>query len=208
MLQIYHTKVDLKLGFNNINVEESCKPLLSFSYGGSFFVYNVMPLGISSGPYTFDAWAKIFCEIVQTFLLSKVHYYQDDFLLNGSDPLRLFHSTLIFVFLLMFCAKALINWEKSVLVPSIHLTMAWRKTFSHPFQLAYNLNWPPDDVTPLHKQPSRLQLLRKRTRVPEGLKGLMGWKWTGQCRPHKIASFLKHNKCDVTVLWHITMMKG
>lgn len=108
---MFHTKVDLKLGFNNVGVDEDSKPLLTFEYNGYFFQYQVMPLGISSGPFTFDSWAKEFSTVVQFYVVSKIRYYQDDFILNDSDPLRLFHSTLLFCFLLMYCARALINWE-------------------------------------------------------------------------------------------------
>lgn len=67
---LYHTKIDLKLGFNNVLVDEKCKSLLSFCYDGAYFRYNVMPLGISSGPFTFDGWAKEFVRVVQQFLNS------------------------------------------------------------------------------------------------------------------------------------------
>lgn len=115
---LFHTKIDLKLGFNNVKVDPNSKPLLSFQYGNAYYQYQVMPLGISSGPFTFDLWAKLFCNLVQPYLQSKVKYYQDDFLLNDNDPLRLYHSTLIFAFLLMTCANSIINWEKSTLIPS------------------------------------------------------------------------------------------
>lgn len=75
---MFHCKVHLKLGFNNVNVHEASKSLLSFAYNDFFFRYEVMPLGISSGPYTFDNWAKEFSSIVQQFIPSKVFYYQDD----------------------------------------------------------------------------------------------------------------------------------
>lgn len=68
---LFQTKVDLKLGFNNVNVDDSTKPLLCFSYDGHFFRYEVMSLGISSGPFIFDNWAREFCRVVQMFIRSK-----------------------------------------------------------------------------------------------------------------------------------------
>lgn len=136
---MFHTKIDLKLGFNHVLVDPDCRSLLSFSYGGNYFCYNVMPLGISSGPFTFDGWAKEFVR-VQQFLTSKIFYYQDDFLLNDHDPLRLYHSTLIFVFLLMFCAKAIVNWEKSVLVPTVQLNALGSEISYHFYALSEELH--------------------------------------------------------------------
>lgn len=48
--------------------------------------------------WTFDEWPKKFCPIVQQYVQSKILYYQDDFLIDDNDPLRRFHSTLLFCF--------------------------------------------------------------------------------------------------------------
>lgn len=114
---LYRSKIDLKLGFNNVLAESESQSLLAFESKGQFFKFTVVPLGISNGPVTFDSWSSTFVQKVHPLIPSDLQYHQDDFVVSDNDQQRCFASTLVVAYFLM-AVKSQLNWEKSLLKPS------------------------------------------------------------------------------------------
>ena len=110
--------VDIKSGFFHVKVDQKFRKYLGFKYRNNYYVWNVLPFGLSVSPYYF---CKLFRPVIE-FLRQvglNVCCYVDDFLLADS-PESIHESKEI----LLSTLKKLgyfINQEKSQLTPVFEL---------------------------------------------------------------------------------------
>ncbi len=50
--EIFST-IDLKSGYWQIPLEETCKPMTAFAFNGRQYVFNVLPFGLKNAPAVF-----------------------------------------------------------------------------------------------------------------------------------------------------------
>ena len=108
--------VDLKDGFYHFPVHAEYRTFLGFQYGGSWFVWCVLPFGMVASPYYFHKCIRAVIEHLRGSKNLCVMAYVDDFLLTStksamSRDLKVFLDTLE---MLGLC----VNWQKSCLTPS------------------------------------------------------------------------------------------
>jgi len=108
-------KTDLKDGFQHIPIHQSCRTYLGFQFRGIYYVWCVLPFGLTCSPYYFH---KCLRPIV-TFLREqgiRVVLYVDDCLVIA--PLSCITDHKDFVIQTFEDLGFVINYEKSVLDPS------------------------------------------------------------------------------------------
>lgn len=49
----YMTKFDLKSGYHHVDITEKCQKYLGFSWNNKYYVFTVLPFGLTSAPYIF-----------------------------------------------------------------------------------------------------------------------------------------------------------
>ena len=114
----YMCKTDLKNGFFHIPVHPEHRKFLGFQYNNVYYVWNVLPFGLSCSPYYFNKCLRP----VVTFLRQqgiKVVLYVDDCLIIAPYALITDHRD--FVLQTFEELGFIINYAKSVLEPSTSL---------------------------------------------------------------------------------------
>ena len=110
----YFVKTDLKDGFLHIPVHKSCRQYLGFEFKGTFYVWCVLPFGLSCSPYFFYKCLRP----VVTFLRSqgiRIILYVDDCLIIAQRASITDHGD--FVLQTFEDLGFVINYDKSILTP-------------------------------------------------------------------------------------------
>ncbi|VDI40303.1 Hypothetical predicted protein [Mytilus galloprovincialis] len=55
----YTFKFDLRSGYHHLDIEQSCHTYLGFSWKQNFYVFTVLPFGLSSSPYIFTKCLRL-----------------------------------------------------------------------------------------------------------------------------------------------------
>lgn len=112
----FMAKIDLKNAYYSIPVSVSDRKLLRFFFQDQLFEFTCIPFGLSSGPLTFTKIMKPVVGYLRSLgLLSCI--YLDDLLCVGSS-FEECHRNVVLSLETLRCLGFVVNFEKSVLVPS------------------------------------------------------------------------------------------
>jgi hypothetical protein len=118
--KIFHSgdvavKLDLKAGYHHFQMAPSARPFLGFQFEGKFYVWNVLPFGLSLAPKIFTLLLSPVVNFLSRCGIRLVDYL-DDFLILASPHHIHTHKQTV---LTLFSALGLeINLKKSILEPS------------------------------------------------------------------------------------------
>ncbi|WUR03433.1 prp pol polyprotein-like [Vairimorpha necatrix] len=104
----YYSKIDLKNGFNQLELEEGSRDITSFTIFGEQYRYKRIPFGIKSGP-------KLFQKTINYILhgIKNIIVYIDDIVIYGSTPEE-HNEKLLEVLNRLMDYRVKINFEKSM----------------------------------------------------------------------------------------------
>ena len=128
---------DLEQGYYHIEINERYRKYLGFEWAGQFYVWNVLPFGLSVAPLVFTKMLRPVAQHLRSLGL-RISVYLDDFLLMvAAGELPVQHRDLLMRTLRHFGLH--LNLEKSVLTPStcveylgMQIDTSSRPTFSVP----------------------------------------------------------------------------
>lgn len=128
---------DLEQGYYHIEINERYRKYMGFEWEGQFYVWNVLPFGLSTAPLVFTKVLRPVAQHLRSLGL-RINLYLDDFLLmvaRGELPAQ--HRDLLMRTLKHFGLH--LNLEKSMLTPSMQaeylgmqINTDGRPTFSVP----------------------------------------------------------------------------
>ena len=116
----YFTKFDLKSGYHHLDIFPEHQPFLGFSWvmsdgEPSFFMFTVLPFGLSSAPYIFTKLLRPLVRHWRSQGIRAVVYLDDGFDVEPTESLSLIHSNILRSDLA--AAGFISNDDKSVWVP-------------------------------------------------------------------------------------------
>ena len=157
--------VDLKDAYWSVRVHWSYRPFLGFCFRGKFFVWNSLPFGLASAPWTF---VKMLRPTVERLRLMGLDFsvYMDDF--AGRN--RTMQGALQDLSILRRCLEEdgwTINLKKSIFIPSFELTHLGFLLRTEPSLQFPIVSIPPTKIKSIR---SLIRLgIRKRAAIPARL---------------------------------------
>ena len=117
----YFTAFDLKSGYHHLDIFPEHQPFLGFSWvmpdgEPSFFMFTVLPFGLSSAPYIFTKLLRPLVKHWRSQGMRAVVYLDDGFDIESTESLSQFHSNIRRSDLA--AAGFIANDDKSVWVPA------------------------------------------------------------------------------------------
>jgi hypothetical protein len=157
--------IDLKDAYWSVRIHWSYRPFLGFCFRGKFFVWNSLPFGLASAPWTF---VKMLRPTVERLRLMGLDFsvYMDDF--AGRN--RTMQGALQDLSTLRLCLEEdgwTINLKKSVFIPSYELTHLGFLLRTEPSLKFAIISIPPAKIKSIR---SLIRLgIRKRAAIPARL---------------------------------------
>ncbi|VDI19346.1 Hypothetical predicted protein [Mytilus galloprovincialis] len=146
----YTFKFDLRSGYHHLDIEQSCHTYLGFSWKQNFYVFTVLPFGLSSSPYIFTKCLRPLVKHWRKCGIRIVLYLDDGWGTNSTFDSCNADSN--FVLKSLTEAGFVINTEKSVWKPCqelIWLGIIWnsKEHYIHiPDKRVYDLTLSIDHV--------------------------------------------------------------
>ena len=112
-------KFDLKSGYHHIDIAEWCQTFLGFAWQERFYVFTVLPFGLSSAPYIFTKCLRPMVRFWREHGVNIVLYLDDGWCSNRS--LESCSRDAQFVYDSLKRAGFVVNMEKSILEPTTSL---------------------------------------------------------------------------------------
>ena len=113
-------KFDLKSGYHHIDMVSWCQTYLGFCWESKYYVFTVLPFGLSSSPYVFTKCLRPMVRFWREHGIRIVLYLDDGWCIN--DAFELARSDAAFVYKSLADAGFLVNREKSIFTPTQSLT--------------------------------------------------------------------------------------
>ena len=112
----FFVKLDLKDAYFTVAINSAHSHFLKFHWKGNIYMFTCMPFGLSSAPWAFTKLLKVVMGILRRQGIRAI-IFLDDFLFIDSSAEAVLRSVNIAIELLQRLGF-IINWEKSVLIPS------------------------------------------------------------------------------------------
>ena len=112
-------KFDLKSGYHHIDIAEWCQTFLGFAWQERFYVFTVLPFGLSSAPYIFTKCLRPMVRFWREHGVNIVLYLDDGWCSNRS--LESCSRDAQFVYDSLKRAGFVVSMEKSILEPTTSL---------------------------------------------------------------------------------------
>lgn len=109
-------KVDLKDAYFTVAIEKTFKKFLRFRWRGRIYEFNCMAFGLAPAPRVFTKILKVVMAFLRRQGIRIIIYLDDILVLNGTKEGTL--ADLKLVVDLLYSLGFLINWEKSMVIPS------------------------------------------------------------------------------------------
>ena len=113
-------KFDLKAGYHHVDIAEWCRTFLGFKWMGKYYVFTVLPFGLSSAPYIFTKCLRPMVKYWRENGINIVLYLDDGWCVNRNYQSSIQDS--VFVFDSLNRAGFVVNDDKSVKQPVTCLT--------------------------------------------------------------------------------------
>lgn len=109
--------VDLQNGYWQMRMHPAFTQYLGFEWEGKFYVFTVLPFGLSTAPWCFQLLMRQFCAHLRSQGFRLLNYLDDFLFLLGTDPVKAKKDLARLV--AIFCEFGLVpNWQKCSLDPS------------------------------------------------------------------------------------------
>ena len=131
----FNFKFDLRSGYHHLDIAKSCQTYLGFSWEEKFYIFTVLPFGLSSSPYVFT---KCLRPLVKFWRKNgiRIVLYLDDGMGTNSDFDSAYLDS-VFVSQTLFNAGFVVNIEKSIWKPCqeiVWLGLIWN-SLNHSIQV-------------------------------------------------------------------------
>lgn len=109
--------IDLQNGYWQMRMHPDFYQYLGFEWNGKYYVFTVLPFGLSTAPWCFQMVMRQFCAHLRSQGFRLLNYLDDFLFLLGTDAVQAKKD--LARLLAIFCEFGLIpNWEKCSLSPS------------------------------------------------------------------------------------------
>src|SRR5438067_2250449 len=71
-------------GFHHVNIKSKCRSYLGFQWEEKYYVFTVLPFGLSTAPYVFTKIIRVLVRKWRSELISLINYL-DDFLFSENS---------------------------------------------------------------------------------------------------------------------------